>query len=285
MKRRVFILIILMSLSYSSSADSRDIPPCASAYYDMACRSCPIDKFGSMDEECYDKYMALVKKCVFMKYPFAAGLWAIDKCPSLQLCVDRLETCIAIKCPGTDKEYCRSYVCGSCYREANKCSYRASFDCEAEAVCGDGKCESDKGEKQSTCCKDCKCEGDDTCYQNECRSKASRGCGPSSSDKLFECKTPITQGECGKAGLTHYAKTFETVKFNCCYNYLGTVIKCFYGVNDQESSRNFLSQGLEDATDFCFGSLLLPLLMPAGLLSAAFLLELPGSLRRRRRGL
>lgn len=283
MKRRVFVLCIILFLSLPLNAAAGDEARCASAYYDKACRNCAIDKYGSMDEECYDKYMAVAKKCVFMEYPFAAGLWAIDKCPSLQLCVDRLETCTVIKCPGTDQEDCESYTCESCYREANKCAYRASFDCEAEAVCGDGNCEPDKGEKQSTCCKDCMCDSDDRCYENECRTKEESGCGPASSDKLFECKTPVTDGECSQAGLAYYAKTYETVKFNCCYNYMGTLRKCFFGVNDQVSSRNVLSQGLEDATDFCFASLILPLLMPAGLMSMAFLLELPGFIRRSRR--
>lgn len=262
------IFFLLSGLNVSAFAS------CAVDEYVNSCQNCGFDKYGDMDEACYEASKSNALECISTSYVMMALEYGLSGCPALDGCINKLKVCTAgSKCADTDKQDCSSSACMGCYEEADRCVYRASNDCSGEAECGDGKCEGDKGEDQESCCRDCPCDPNLKCEDNKCVEKEAgetSGCELGSNDKYVNCDASVyTEKECGDYGLAEYSKKYETVSLKCCYTEQGSRF-CYYTVeSDKPLASEVFNEGWNLLNEICLGGLLLPI----ALVSTAFLVE------------
>ncbi len=160
--------MILLLILLASNASAYSI--CASESFDRSCRNCAFTG-GRIDQKCKDSQQTKGQLCVSAAYPISSGKYFLGMCPALDRCIETLKACTAARCPGNDFQDCSSGYCKTCYAEADACAYMADKDCNDEEKCGNGNCVKDKGEDQTTCCRDCGCPDGKECRENTCVEK------------------------------------------------------------------------------------------------------------------
>jgi len=161
------VLTCLLFVSVGVSA----LQQCSTQAYTRQCTECGFDSNGKSNQACQDMHQNKGKACVGTTYPGASAKYALGMCPAVDACVNQLKGCVALKCPGSDLDDCKSFACRSCFEESDRCIARAAKDCDGKAKCNNNKCEKDKGETKETCCSDCGCSVGLVCKQNKCAEK------------------------------------------------------------------------------------------------------------------
>ncbi|VVB51768.1 Uncharacterised protein [uncultured archaeon] len=160
MKMKTFLFALAL-FALVLSAPSALASTCAKDGYTTACWACQNQDTGAFDtitDVCKAKGKARASACMVANYPMASAKYFDGKCPTLERCIEQLQTCDAQQCTGDTHEKCTSVIhgfgsCSDCYVAADKCSTLAAKNCDLQ--CGDGKCEADQGE--TNCCQDCGC--------------------------------------------------------------------------------------------------------------------------------
>jgi hypothetical protein len=156
------LVVLLLTASCASA-----LAACATEAYTRSCDGCSFTG-DSMDQGCKDSYQNKGKLCVMAAYPIASTKYFADMCPPMQGCIDILQSCNGARCAGDDQSRCRQASCRSCYEDADRCAYLASYNCDDTEKCGNKDCNADKGENQETCCADCGCAGGKKCVDDRC---------------------------------------------------------------------------------------------------------------------
>src|SRR5512137_1691185 len=110
MKKWFLLIVSLILLSSSASAFSifRTKAPgnCAYKGYVQACECGEFDEKGTMSDKCFARGKAGSIACLTTTYPIMSGKYYAGECPTMDVCIQTLQACINVNCPGTDKEDC-----------------------------------------------------------------------------------------------------------------------------------------------------------------------------------
>ncbi|MBU0586596.1 hypothetical protein KJ780_03720 [Candidatus Micrarchaeota archaeon] len=124
MSKTIFLLFGIFLLSSIAFAES-----CSSFTYSKACQYCEFDDNGKMDASCYNGYKTSGIMCTSTDYPIASAAYAAGKCPEIDECASKLESCKAMVASGNDKKDCQDGYVADCFAESDNCMMQAAIKC------------------------------------------------------------------------------------------------------------------------------------------------------------
>ncbi len=128
-------LIAALFLLFSGAA----FAGCSASAYDKACKECGFYADGKMDKGCYDAKQSDARACLAAAYPIASAKYAAGRCPEIDACINRLESCKSAASSGNDKTDCAftETAVHGCFESADTCVKNKADKCGQEIpFCG-----------------------------------------------------------------------------------------------------------------------------------------------------